>query len=107
MLAAERLSSERGREVTVVNLPWLNRVDLKWLRHLIADVRVVCTLDNHYVVGGQGDRVCTALAEAGISTRVLKLGVTDIPPCGTNAEVLRACGLDAASLAARIAAALG
>ena len=102
MLAAERLSHERGRQLTVVNLPWLNRVDVEWLRHLITDVRLVCTLDNHYVTGGQGDRVCSALAEAGIATRVLTLGVTDVPPCGTNAEVLRACRLDAASLATRI-----
>jgi len=90
-----------------VNLPWLNRVDVEWLRTLLANVRLVCTLDNHYVAGGQGDRLCSALAEAGLATRVLKLGVTDVPPCGTNAEVLRACGLDATSLAARIGDALG
>jgi len=107
MLAAEQLSSTQGREVTIVNLPWLNRVDVEWLRDLLADVRLVCTLDNHYVVGGQGDRVCSALVESGASTRVLKIGLTDIPPCGTNAEVLRACGLDAASLAARIGDAIG
>jgi transketolase len=90
-----------------VNLPWLNRVDVDWLLQLVTGTRLVVTLDNHYVVGGQGDRVCSVLAEAGLSPRVLTLGVRDVPPCGTNAEVLRACGLDAASLAARIADALG
>jgi transketolase len=105
--AAERVSREHGREVMVINLPWLNRVDPAWLTGLAATVPVVFTLDNHYLVGGQGDRVCSTLAEAAVCTRVVKLGLTDVPACGTNPEVLRACGLDAPALAARIARALG
>jgi len=106
MQAAEILSNQRRGEVAVVNLPWLGQIDSAWLCELVAGARLVCTLDNHYVVAGQGDKVCSALAQAGISTRVLELGLTDIPACGTNAEVLAACGLDAASLATRIGDAL-
>ncbi|MCU0937353.1 MAG: hypothetical protein MUF66_15180, partial [Gammaproteobacteria bacterium] len=36
-----------------------------------------------------------------------RLGLADVPVCGTNVEVLRALGLDAPSLAGRIGAVLG
>ena len=46
--------------------------------------------------GGQGDAVLAALAAAGASNRVHKLGVESVPECGTNDEVLGAHRLDAA-----------
>ncbi|MGE0043492.1 MAG: transketolase C-terminal domain-containing protein [Vicinamibacterales bacterium] len=107
--AAERLQAEHGIGVRVVNLPWLNRVDADWLREAVAGVRWVFTLDNHYVTGGQGEMLLCALAEHGLSAgiRARRLGVLDVPACGTNDEVLRAHGLDAAGLAATMAAAMG
>jgi transketolase len=107
--AAERLSRDGGRSVAVVDLPWLNQIDARWLAGLVAEVPVIFTLDNHYVTGGQGDRICSALAETGsqAARRVVKLGLTDLPVCGTNAEVLHAHRLDAESLAARMAEVLG
>ena len=50
----------------LVNLPWLNRVDRGWLREAIGDRRIVVTLDNHYVHGGQGEMVAAAIAELGL-----------------------------------------
>nr|MCU0937048.1 transketolase [Gammaproteobacteria bacterium] len=105
--AAEQLSRERGIEVTVVNLPWLNRFDGEWLSALVAGVPVVITLDNHYLDGGQGERLAALLAEHAVPARVVRIGLTDVPVCGTNVEVLHALGLDAQSLAGRIEAALG
>ncbi len=105
--AAEQLSRERGVELKVVNLPWLNRFDPQWLQELVAGVPMVITLDNHYLDGGQGERLAALLAEHAVPPRVLRIGLTDVPVCGTNVEVLRALGLDAESLAGRIGAALG
>ena len=63
---------------------------------------IVC-LDNHVLPGGQGEAVLNAFAasapEAAARTRLV--GVDGIPECGTNDEVLRAHGLDAASLVDR------
>ena len=106
MRAAAQLSRERAREVAVVNLPWLNRVDTEWLAELAGRVPVLFTLDNHYLAGGQGERLAAALAELALPVRLIRIGLSDVPPCGTNVEVLHACGLDAPSLAARIAAEL-
>jgi transketolase len=83
----------------LVLLPWLRDVDGDWLAQVAGDRRIV-VLDNHWVAGGQGDAVRAALP----GTAVEVWGVDRVPACGTNDEVLRAHGLDAASLAQRLAA---
>ena len=67
------------------------------------------TLDNHYVWGGQGEWLVCQVARLGLASppRAVPLGVREIPACGTNDEVLRYHGLDAASLADTIASSLG
>lgn len=98
--AAEILSREHGVGLRVVNLPWLNRLDETWLRHTVDGMNWLFTLDNHYVAGGQGQMITSALARMGQGDlrMIQQLGVTDIPCCGRNDEVLRAHALDAASL---------
>lgn len=93
--AAERLVNE-GVSVKLVNLPWLNRLDSSWLREVIGPIRQVITLDNHYVHAGQGDMVAAAIAELALTptARVSRLGVTELPECGTNDEVLQHHKLD-------------
>jgi transketolase len=95
-LAAERL------DFAVVALPWLKDVDGAWVAEAAAEGPIVC-LDNHYVVGGQGDAVLAALAAAApeAAARVVKVGIDRMPVCGSNHEVLRAHGLDAAALVER------
>lgn len=104
-LAAEMLRARYGLDVAVVNLPWLNRIDLGWLRSTIGGCRAVFTLDNHFVKGGQGRMIGAAVASLGLDVPVTvkNFGLTDFPACGQNDEVLRAHGLDAESLSASIA----
>ena len=104
-LAAEMLRARHGLDVAVVNLPWLNRIDVDWLRSAIGGRRAVFTLDNHFVKGGQGRMIGAAVASLGLDVPVTvkNFGLTDFPACGQNDEVLRAHGLDAESLAASIA----
>ncbi len=92
--------AERGVRAKLVNLPWLNRVDLDWLRQVVGTARLVVTVDDHYVLGGQGQFLASQIAGLGLerAPRVVNLGVQRIPLCGTNDEVLRAHGLDADSL---------
>ena len=87
--------------LAIVNLPWLNRVDHEWLGETLSGFSYVFTLDNHYVVGGQGDMLLSAIAELNFerSLNVKKLGVREIPVCGTNGEVLEHHRLDATGLA--------
>jgi transketolase len=85
----------------LVALPWLRDVDGAWLAS-VAQGTIVC-LDNHVLPGGQGEAVLHAFAEAApeAAARTRLVGVEGIPAGGTNDEVLRAHGLDAASLASR------
>jgi len=98
--AAAQVKAETGLDVRVVNLPWLNRVDPAWLREVIGGRRAIVTLDNHYVHGGQGEMLAAAVAGLGLepAVRVERVGVRELPECGTNEEVLEHHGLDVAAL---------
>jgi transketolase len=98
--AAEDIERSSGASIRLVNLPWLNKIDLRWLREVIGGRRSIVTLDNHYLKGGQGEMVASAIAELGLepSARVLRVGVTALPECGTNDEVLAHHKLDVASI---------
>jgi len=100
--AADILHARHGIELAVINLPWLARVDRIWLRKTVAGRRAVFTADNHLIDGGQGRMLAGAIAELALphAVSVHRFGLTDFPVCGQNDEVLRAHGLDAASLAA-------
>ena len=96
--AAEELAAN-GISAAVVNLPWLNRIDHEWVYETLGKFPAILTLDNHYVVLGQGVSVAAALAHTGVKADVRSIGLTDVPACGSNAEVLAHHGLDAASIA--------
>ncbi len=96
--AADALAAD-GIDAAVINLPWLNRIDDEWLRDTLGDLPSVLTLDNHYVAFGQGMMIAAAIARIGRARDVRSLGLTDIPACGSNAEVLAHHGLDAAGIA--------
>lgn len=106
--AAKLLRENHNFNLKVVNLPWLNYVDLDWLQQMVQGYRRIFTLDNHYLIGGQGERIASGLAQFAVtqSLRVKQFGVLEIPKCGQNDEVLRAHRLDAESLAANIASLL-
>jgi transketolase len=98
--AAEELQQTVGVTTRLVNLPWLNRIDGAWLAGVIGRRRAAVTLDNHYVRGGQGEMIAAAIARLALEPvpAVTQIGVTSLPECGTNDEVLAHHGLDVASL---------
>jgi transketolase len=104
--AADALAA-RGIDAAVIDLPWLNRVDGGWVRETLVRFPLVVTLDNHYATLGQGVTIAAALARVGARRcDVVSIGLTDVPACGGNAEVLAHHGLDAESLAAAVASRL-
>jgi transketolase len=101
--AADDLAAN-GLSAAVFNLPWLNRIDDDWVRAMLGRFPLVVTLDNHYVTLGQGVMIAAALARTRVRADITSLGLTDLPACGSNAEVLEHHGLDAASIARAILA---
>src|SRR5215467_13645096 len=96
--AAEELAAE-GISAAVINHPWLNRIDDVWVGESLGRFPAVITLDNHYTTLGQGVMIAAALARGRCQADVRTIGLTDIPACGTNAEVIGHHGLDAPSIA--------
>jgi transketolase len=103
LVAAETMAA-RGSGLTVVNHPWLNRVDAEWLAALVGPYRRVCVVDDHSPVGGLADRVARVMAEAGLldGREFLAFGVDGYPACGAPGEVLRCHGLEGTVLAERL-----
>jgi transketolase len=99
--AADALAAQ-GIRAAVINLPWLNRIDDEWVAATLGRFPVVITLDNHYVTLGQGVMIGAALARANVRAEFRSIGLTDVPACGGNAEVLAHHGLDSASIAATV-----
>jgi transketolase len=96
--AAEELAAQ-GISAAVIDLPWLNRIDDGWVSDVLGSFKHIVTLDNHYLEFGQGVMVAAALARAGVRTEVTQIGLTEIPACGSNVDVLAYHGLDPASIA--------
>ena len=96
--AADDLAAD-GISAAVVDLPWLNRIDDDWVRGTLGRFGAIVTLDNHYVALGQGVMIAAALARTGVRAEVRSIGLTDVPVCGSNVEVLAHHGLDAPSIA--------
>lgn len=103
-LAAQTLAAQYDIGVCVVDMPWLNRIDVNWLADQMRRYPLAVVMENHYTAGGLGDAVCRVAAATGLPRmpRILVFGLEDIPACGSNDEVLRAHRLDAASLVERI-----
>jgi transketolase len=101
LLSQAWAATEEVGDVAVIALPWLRDVDGAWLTDVTAGATIL-VLDNHVARGGQGDAVRAALDRP-----VDSIAVEGIPVCGTNDEVLRHHGLDAASIAGRVRALLG
>jgi transketolase len=96
--AADELARQ-GLSAAVIDLPWLNRIDDGWVADELGAYPLIVTLDNHYLEYGQGVMVAAALARAGVRADVVPIGLTEIPACGGNADVLAYHGLDGPSIA--------
>jgi transketolase len=67
---------ERGINATIINNPFINRVDLDTIGAAVkaAGGRLV-TIEDHQVVGGMGAQISHALSNAGIAHRIKTLGI--------------------------------
>ncbi len=93
-----------GYGLKIVNMPWLNKIDLDWIASVTKNYKKIIVLEDHSEIGGLGDRILDALAEMHSlqGKKFEKIGLDDYPECGTPLEVLEYHGLDGKSLAKRI-----
>ncbi|MFM1769239.1 MAG: hypothetical protein RJA22_1768 [Verrucomicrobiota bacterium] len=75
-IEAGRLLAAKGIHATVINNPFINRVDLDTIGAAVqaAQGRLV-TIEDHQIIGGMGAQVSHALSHAGIAHRLQTLGI--------------------------------
>ncbi len=99
---ARDILAKSGISAAIVNLPWLNMVDKKWLEKISKKFKIIATLDDHYIKLGQGEMLAAELAKIGNTSKIISFGVEEIPVSGQNGEVLKYHKLDADSIAERV-----
>jgi transketolase len=104
--AAEALRSD-GITTRVIDCYSVKPIDADTLRRALDETGLIVVVEDHRIEGGLGDAVLDALAAGGtLKGRVVKLGVTDMPGSGKPEEMRSWAGIDSASIAARVRAAL-
>ena len=78
MTAAEAL----GTRLQVVNMPWLNRLDIQWFTELVEPFGELFVVEDHSPVGALGDTLRRALDGRAVTV----FGVEGWPACGTPLE---------------------
>ena len=105
-LETGRLDEAKGISVKVLDVPSIKPMSEEAVKEA-AKTGFIVTLEDHNTVGGFGSAVCETLASLPAeypSPKVLRLGADDqFGTSGTPAEILKKYGLDAKSVAVRIA----
>ena len=75
-IEAGKKLAEKGIRATVINNPFVNKVDLDTIGAVVkaCSGRLV-TIEDHQVVGGMGAQISHALSEAGVPHRIKTLGI--------------------------------
>ena len=89
-LRAASILSSKGIHARVLDMHTLKPLDKEAVVQAAQETKAILTLEEHTVIGGLGGAVSEVLAEAGIGTRFMRLGLPDIFATEGNADFLRA-----------------
>jgi len=109
MVARTLKAIKNGLDLTLANLTVLKPVGVNALIDLIEPYDRVATVEEHFVTGGLGSVVAEVIAEAGLGSRLCRIGVDDAFPdrYATHEDNLRYIGLDADGIAAKLKGVFG
>jgi transketolase len=74
---AGKILAGKGVKATVINNPFVNRVDLDTIGAAVKKCGKLVTIEDHQIVCGMGSQVSHALSRAGIAHAVTTLGIDD------------------------------
>lgn len=98
-LAAADELAQAEIQARVINLCSIKPLDEELVLKAARECGKIVTCEEHSVIGGLGEAVCAAVAEAGVACRVKRVGVNDeFGHSGPAKEVLAQFGLDAAGI---------
>jgi transketolase len=107
VLAAADVLAREGVTARVLHYPTLKPLELEPLRSAARETRGFVTAEEHSVIGGLGEAIAAALAEAGAPGAVRRVGLRDVfGESGTAADLFDKYGLRASHIVAEARALL-
>ncbi|HYA38409.1 MAG TPA: 1-deoxy-D-xylulose-5-phosphate synthase [Candidatus Methylomirabilis sp.] len=98
-MVAPALEAGEAFNATVVNMRFVKPLDEELVRNLSQSHELLITIEENAVAGGAGSAVNECLAAAGLTPRVVNLGLPDrFVEHGDHKQQLAQCGLDAAGI---------
>jgi transketolase len=91
--AVQTLNKSKKIKIKLVDLPWINKIDEKWLSKILSNVKKLVILENHCSSGGQSALLQRTILGLQLDLQVLSISATNPPPSGSNEEVLDSIGL--------------
>ncbi len=100
--AADRLGAD-GRRIRVIDAYSVKPIDSATLIRAMQDTGLLVVVEDHWLEGGLGEAVLSALAHApSVRGRVVRLGVGAMPGSGTPQELREWAGISASAIVERI-----
>ncbi|MBL8481172.1 MAG: 1-deoxy-D-xylulose-5-phosphate synthase [Rhodocyclaceae bacterium] len=100
---AAALAAAEQLDATVVNMRYAKPLDVACVLEMARSHELLVTLEENAVIGGAGSEVARALEDAGLATRLHRLGLPDrFIDHGDSHLLLSALGLDAPGIAAAV-----
>ena len=100
--AADALAAE-GVKARVIHLGTVKPLDTALVCKAAAECGRLVTCEEHSVIGGLGEAVCAAVAEAGLACKVKRIGINDeFGHSGPAKDLLEQFGLTALCIAATV-----
>ncbi len=101
--AWQNLQSQSNLDVSVWNAHCLKPFDEATTLKLAQEAAWIVTVEDHSVIGGLGSCVADTLAPAGLSTRLIKVGIEDVfGESGEQPELYEKFGISSGKITSRI-----
>lgn len=106
-MGAAEILAPQGIDLRVVDARFIKPLDEELILTLARKSPLIVTAEENALQGGFGSAILELLADNGISLPVIRIGIEDqFVEQGTQPELRQRIGIDAASIAARISAAM-
>jgi len=99
-LLASTVLERKGVSTKVIALPWLKDLNSDWVLTSVEGSKLVVSLENHSIYGGQAEEIAKIIMPTGVDFRVM--GVRGFGLTGMPEETLKHFGLDWQSVAKSI-----
>lgn len=108
LLKTSEILTQKGISAKIINLPWLNRINVEWLEENLSSPPLWMVVENHMSYGGLAEELEDLIRKhpglGGI--KLIKNGIDELARTGNIPEILKYYKLDPESLAERVIKAL-